>query len=106
VWTVTGIIGNGGFKYLFSSPLPGDDDYAFTIEAFNRIGCIKVAETIKDAVALLNNRLFADEHGWLPEIKKEEMRDFFDFEFWEEDDNITTCLADYIREIGLDDKQT
>ena len=31
VWTVTGIIGNGGFEYLFSSNLPSDENYKYTL---------------------------------------------------------------------------
>jgi hypothetical protein len=101
VWTVAGIVENGGFRYLFGSVLPGDGNYAITINAFKQIGCLNVAETIDKAVHIFpNGEPHIDDHDrvtWF-EQQPEQTRNQLDTAFWNELDNITLSLARYIRE--------
>lgn len=105
VVTVTGIIENGGFHYLFESSLPGDPHCRLIIQAFNQIGCTKAAEIIHRAICLFPNCVPQDDDQerivWF-EKQPEELRDRLDSEFWEECDDITISLAKYIREKKLD----
>src|SRR6266446_5604755 len=55
VWHVSGIIGNGGFRYLFEGDLPGDPHYALTAEAFRITGCKKAAEAVAKTLAMFPN---------------------------------------------------
>src|SRR5262249_9471113 len=47
-----GIIGNGGFNYLFERSIPGDPHYLETAAAFKKIGCIAAAEAFTKALCL------------------------------------------------------
>lgn len=101
VWTVAGIVENGGFRYLFGSVLPGDESCKLTINAFKKIGCLKVAEILDRAIHLFpNGEPHGDDHdrvAWF-EQQPEQMRNQLDTAFWDELDNITLSLARYIRE--------
>jgi len=105
VWTAAGIIENGGFRYLFGSVLPGDAKCAHTIIALTRIGCVKAAEIVQRAVCLfpdcLPHRYDVERIRWY-ESQPEDIKVLLDTEFLNELDNITTGLAKYIRELGLD----
>lgn len=104
VWTVSGIIENGGFRSLFGSSLPGDPHYILTLEAFRKIGCSDVVEVLKKALCLfpgckppiedrLRLKLYDDK---LKKIQKE-----IDTKFWSSLANITRCLAEYIRAVRV-----
>ena len=51
VWGALGVIGNGGFHYLFESSIKGDPYYALTRHAFEAIGCWEAAEAFGLALA-------------------------------------------------------
>ena len=51
-WGALGVIGNGGFRYLFESSLRGDPHYALTRHAFEAIGCWEAAEAFGEALAV------------------------------------------------------
>lgn len=104
VVTVAGIIDNGGFHSLFSSTLPGDPQYLYTIEAFKQIGCSKALDSIKKALSLFPNSSPPEDDKLrikLYEKHPEKLRDRIDSKFWKEHDNITKCLANYIRANNL-----
>jgi hypothetical protein len=101
VWHVTGIIGNGGFRYLFEGDLKGDSYFALTAEAFRATGCMKAAEAVRKTLAMFPNSrpptnieqrlryyLKRIKGGWPTDMDKQ----FFDAE-----DNLKKCLAGYIR---------
>lgn len=69
VWTVYGIIGNGGFEYLFESRVPGDPDYLRSLEAFRAIGCGEAVAAYEGAL-----RLFPG--GFVPRDDQERKRVF------------------------------
>lgn len=50
-----GIIGNGGFEYLFSGDFEGDEDYRLTAEAFRDVGLTRCYECFQEAFALFPN---------------------------------------------------
>jgi hypothetical protein len=55
IWHATGIIGNGGFQYLFEGDFEGDPGFRLTAEVFDEIGCASAAKVIRDAISLFPN---------------------------------------------------
>lgn len=55
VWGALGVIGNGGFRYLFESSIRGDPKYALIRQAFEEIGCGEAAEAFKQTLAAFPN---------------------------------------------------
>lgn len=47
VWHAMGIIGNGGFNYLFESDFRGDRHFVWTAAAFQTIGCSTAARRFR-----------------------------------------------------------
>ncbi len=52
---VHGIIGNGGFQYLFEADLPGDPELVYTRQAFKTIKAQKASEAFEKALAVFPN---------------------------------------------------
>lgn len=100
VWTVSGIVGNGGFEYLFESQLPADPDYQLSLDAFRAIGC-------KDALAAFEGALRLFPGGIVPHdgeerarvfvASPEEVRTALARRFWDAADAVVANLADFIR---------
>lgn len=101
IWTVTGIIENGGFQYLFESEIPGDNNYLLTIDAFKEIGCLGCVEIIKEALSIFPHCKIptdSDVRLRIYNSEPQEHRDSMDTRFWNEIPNITKSLAEYIKE--------
>jgi len=106
--TVTGLIENGGFRYLFGSTLPGDLDYKHTLESFKKIGCQPAVEIIEEVLSH-----FPGKKPPIDDVKRvnayesipEEIRDSLDSRFWKIRHDITECLANYIRKEVLPPKK-
>ena len=100
VWHVSGIIGNGGFRYLFEGDLKGDPDFALTAAAFQAAGCREAAEAVRKTLAI-----FPDSRP--PTDIEERLRYYLkrikgwptdlDRQFFCAQDDLKKCLADYIR---------
>ncbi len=104
VYTAMGIIGNGGFEYLFEGDFEGDHDYRLTLAAFETIGAEGGARALRDALALFPA-------GRVHEGMKERAEYYRSIEadvriglsarFWaassENDSEVVVKLADYIR---------
>jgi Domain of unknown function (DUF4375) len=100
VWHVSGIIGNGGFRYLFEGNLPFDPYFALTAEAFRATGCTKAAEAVRKTLAMFPNsrpprdieqrlRYYLSQiKGWPTDL---------DMQFFDAKDELTKHLADHIR---------
>jgi hypothetical protein len=99
-WHASGIIGNGGFRYLFEGNITGDPYFALTPDAFQAAGCKKAAEAIQKTLALFpRSRPQRD--------IKERLRHYLgrikawptdmDMQFFAADRELRKCLADYIR---------
>ena len=52
VWHLTGIIGNGGFEYLFAGEIDGDPDYHIAAEACKEAGLVRSYEAFREAFSL------------------------------------------------------
>ena len=101
VWSVSGVVENGGFRYLLGTLPPGDPYLEHTINAFEKIGCYDAVKAIKEALCLFPKCKPPEEkHLRIAEYEShsEETRDAIDSRFWDQIDNITKLLADYIRE--------
>ncbi len=100
VWHVSGIIGNGGFRYLFEGNLEGDPHFALTAEAFEATGCVKAADAVRKTLAL-----FPDSRP--PTNIKERLRYYLsrckvwptdmDNQFFAAQEDLRKRLAEYIR---------
>ena len=95
-----GIIGNGGFRYLFEGDFPGDPGFRLTLEAFETIGVRRAVSAFKKALAAFpNSRPPTDIETrihffiGIPYARRHKV----DKEFWDADDEITQKLAKYIR---------
>jgi hypothetical protein len=103
VWVANGIIRNGGFEYLFSSNLPGDDDCEITIKAFEAIDCINCVKIFNDVKALFpNSKIPVDPEIRLKLFMKvpESSRDSLAVRFFDTNSEIEEKLTYYIgREI-------
>ncbi len=97
VWTVTGIVENGGFKYLFESELPGDCDLSFSIKAFGEIGCHEIEDLMKQVVDRVNSsgKSIGSKIERYLTIPDGECDDY-DAMFWDNIENITKRLAIYV----------
>ena len=100
VWTVAGIVENGGFRYLFGSSLPGDPQCEYTLEAFEKIGCTEARRALEEALELFpNRRPPTDDKVRISQYEKhsEEIRNAIDSKFWDSLKDIRKCLASYIK---------
>ena len=69
VWGAHGVIGNGGFRYLFEHSLVGDPHYALSRHAFEVIGCDEAAEAFSEALSVFSG-------GRPPTDQKERLRQY------------------------------
>jgi hypothetical protein len=97
---VSGIVGNGGFRYLFEGDLPGDPDFTLTAAAFWAIGCARSEEAVRKTLAAfpdacpprdISKRL----RYYLKSIKA--FPTDMDLQFFAADEERTWRLATYIR---------
>jgi hypothetical protein len=105
VWHVHGIIGNGGFRYLFEGDLPGDPTLAKTLNAYRAIKATRCVVAFEAALGLFpNSELPAnvDErlHAYLS--VKPAKRNPIDKKFWDGGKDVGSHLAKYIRENRAD----
>ncbi len=95
-----GIIGNGGFRYLFEGDFPGDPGFRLTVQAFDTLGVTPAVTAFKKALAVFPNsrppkdidkrlQIFLS----MPYSRRQKI----DEKFWNADDEITKKLAQYIR---------
>jgi hypothetical protein len=100
VWHVSGVVDNGGFRYLFEGDLKGDPYFALTAEAFRVTGCKKAADAVRKTLALFP--------GSRPQRDREQRLNHYlsrikawptdmDRQFLAAQDDLTKCLAGYIR---------
>jgi hypothetical protein len=100
VWTVSGIVGNGGFEYLFESDLPGDLDYQLSLAAFRMIGCDEAVAAFEGALRLFPGGSVprdCAERARAFAATSEDVRTRLATRFWAADEDMVTKLAAYIR---------
>jgi hypothetical protein len=101
----TGIIGNGGFEYLFENDLKGDPDFLFTAAAFKKAGLERSYSAFLEAFSLFPR-------GKVPRYRKRRVQLYgaidegrrleINRKFWQDgisgDCLVERKLAQYIRE--------
>jgi hypothetical protein len=100
VWHVAGIVGNGGFRYLFEGDLKGDPYFALTAKAFRATGCKEAAEAVQKTLAIFpNSRPPKDIDKRLTYYLKRCKSSITDMDrqFFAADGELKKCLANYIR---------
>ncbi len=102
VWHSAGIIGNGGFDYLFQGPWQGDADYVATIEAHRRIGLAKSADAFAAAINQFPGSAMPsdpDERYRAYITTDEDIRNSIDALYYEDsDDHRERAVADFVRQ--------
>lgn len=99
VWHSNGIIGNGGFEYLFEHDFVGDPGFIYTAAAYSAIGCTVAANAFKKALSIFKGNCPPDdmeERKRVLYLVPKDVRDQINIEFWH-DKSIEPNLADYIR---------
>ena len=100
LYSVQGIIDNGGFQYLFENDFPFDPPYSTFSEAYRRIGAAQNAERLDKAAAMFpfeNPHLYQEKRLTFMETLEE------DAEFFElgnqvcGDETVWSALEDYAR---------
>lgn len=100
IWHSGGIIGNGGFQYLFEGDFNGDPGYRLTADAYKAIGAGKSYSAFNAALALFPNRELPtdiEERLQVFQSHPEKTRDKINSDFWDGDDDVKRFLATYIR---------
>lgn len=101
VWSSSGVIGNGGFQFLFEHTGDGDTGFVLHAAAYQRIGAKQCYQAFCEALALfpknsppknVRRRLRIYEQS------PEEAREKIDVHFHRHSDRIPQLLASYIRE--------
>lgn len=95
-----GLVGNGGFGYLFEGNIPGDPHYQKTARAYEVIGCRPAADAFHKALALFPG-------ARPPEDPDERLRVYrrasgptrgaIDQEFWDAQEAVDRRLIAYLR---------
>jgi hypothetical protein len=104
VWSVSGVIENGGFHYLLETLPPGDPYLENTIKAFEKIECHEAVKAIREVLCLFPNCKPPEDKILRIaqyESHSEEVPNAIDSNFWDQLDNITKSLADYVRQKEL-----
>ena len=93
-----GVIGNGGFQYLFEGTFANDPYFEFLLWSYRAIGCTAAADALADALALfpgsrppLDIETRLEVFQAVPEERREQLNN----RFWDAD--IEQKLAAYIR---------
>ncbi len=100
IWHSGGIIGNGGFQYLFEGDFNGDPGYRLTADAYKSIGAEESHAAFTAALALFPDSVLPTDSGERLRIFQshpEETRNQINSQFWNGDDDVRRLLATHIR---------
>lgn len=102
VWHSAGIIGNGGFEYLFAGEFPGDPDFHITAEAYKTAGLLRGYEAFQEAFALFPGGLVPQdraERERLYDAANRSARTRLNRKLWQDqhDGSLQNRLAEFIR---------
>jgi hypothetical protein len=100
VWHSAGIIGNGGFEYLFAGEFPGDLDFHITAEAYRIAGIDRSYEAFQTAFSLFPNGIVPrdpQERSRLYEMANKSVREGLNRKVWHDDRVLSKKLAECIR---------
>jgi hypothetical protein len=95
----SGIIGNGGFEFLFEGDFDGDPGFIHTAAAFKAIGATESSAAFQRALGVFGDRFPADlaERNAIFRSVPEQERVDMASQFWDDDANMIAALARYIR---------
>lgn len=100
-WHASGIIGNGGFEYLFSDDVPGDPGFQLTLAGFKTLGIERAVSAFQEALSLFpKSRLprNIEKRMQIYKATSEAIRDSINGKFCDAiQDEIEHRLADYLR---------
>jgi hypothetical protein len=100
VWHSGGIIGNGGFEYLFAGEFPGDPDFHITAEAYRIAGIDSSYEAFQAAFRLFPGGIVPhdpQERSRLYEAANKSAREALNRKVWHDDRVTAKKLAEFIR---------
>jgi hypothetical protein len=100
VWHASGIIGNGGFEYLFEGDFNGDSGFMYTAAAFKMIGAAESYAAFQRARGAFGGHYPTDPKQRIAAFHHvpEHERTMISRQFWDDDHNMRSGLARYIRE--------
>lgn len=101
IWQSFGVIGNGGFKYLFAGNFDGDPGFRLTVAAYRQIGATAAATAFERAIALFPDKTLPDNlerRNLIYGMQTERKRDDIDSQYFNADEEIIQILAAFIRE--------
>jgi hypothetical protein len=101
VWHSSGLIGNGGFHYLFEGEFNGDPGFVYTAASYKRIGALAAYEAFQDATKQFPG-------GVLPTDSEQRIREYeavpkeiwdkIERRYYDADKDTVKCLSRFIRE--------
>lgn len=101
VWLASGVIDNGGFRYLLEYQCGNDRELRQMADAFRRIDAFRCAEAFDDIFALFPGGIVIDDydekHSRYDSVP-DERRDRIDSKFFSQSESIPVLLATFIRE--------
>ncbi len=98
VWHTSGIIGNGGFQYLFENVLPDDLYFAGTLEAYRTLGADQCAEALAEALSRFPKSKPPKSVERRLSIFQQEGWGHLDRKFWDQNKQLPGLIANFIRE--------
>jgi hypothetical protein len=98
-WHASGLIGNGGFEYLFEGDFKGDPGFVYTAATYATIGASGSYHSFQRALACFCNNYPSDAETRIAAYQRvpEAERLSINSEFWDDDSNMQAALARYIR---------
>jgi len=99
VWHAAGIIGNGGFQYLFEGEFTGDPGFVYAAAAFKTIGASESYAAFQRALSLFGGHYPADREQRIEAYLRvpKDQRDAIEKQFYDDEKSMHSGLARYIR---------
>jgi hypothetical protein len=100
-WFTLGIVGNGGFRYLFSADINGDPQYKLSVGAFDAIGAEAAHGAFRDALALFPNSIPPKDlegRNRIFESIPKDSTDGIESRFYKAQPETERCLAAFIQQ--------
>ncbi len=100
VWTSAGIVGNGGFEYLFESPMEGDPELVLTERAYVLLGDQALTDAFVSArkrALGVDGKIDRTKFSTLKESEKREL----DIAYYAAKENLRNIAAAFVKQHGL-----
>jgi len=103
-WVCVQVVQNGGLQFLFEHPMPRDEDYSRTIDAFDQIGAADAAGVLREAVSRIpSGAQPSDAHRRVAEFAglPIDLRERLDHAMLVAIPEVARCLVEFIRARNL-----